>query len=408
MLKCLLKSYEQKVGGESMKKIFTMATVAVLSLSLIAGCGTKATSSNAGGGEEIKIGGLFELTGGVAEFGTKGKRGAELAIEEQNAKGGVLNKKIKLVVADNKSDSGESTAQATKLVTQEKVTAILGPMTTGNTLAAINVVSDNKVPLITPSGTNAKLTIDDKGQLNKWIFRACFVDDFQGEVAANFALETLKGKKAAFIIDQKGDYAKGLAKAFEEVFTKAGGEIVAQEQYVADQDKDFKAILTRIKAKNPDVIYVPGYYKEVGLIIKQGREMEITAPFLGGDGWGVGNVLEIAGAKNMNKAYYSDHVATDDPALADFAKKYKEKYNQDVDGFAVLGYDSANMLIKAIETAGSTDTEKVRVALENLKGFKGVSGEMNVNPENHNPAKSAVVLEFKEGNKIFSSRVNPK
>lgn len=392
-----------------MKKIFKVATVAVLGLSLLAGCGTTGASSNSGSSGEIKVGGLFELTGGVAEFGTKGMRGAELAFEEQNAKGGVLGgKKIKLVTADNKSDSGESTAQATKLVTQEKVVAIIGPMTTGNTLAAIPVVSDNKVPLITPSGTNAKLTINEKGQLNKWIFRACFVDDFQGEVAANYALDSLKAKKAAFIVDQKGDYAKGLATAFEGVFTKAGGTIVGKEQYVADQDKDFKAILTRIKAQNPDVIYVPGYYKEVGLIIKQGREMQITAPFLGGDGWGVGNVLEIAGAANMNKAFYSDHVATDDPALAEFVKNYKAKYNQEADGFAVLGYDSANMLIKALEAAGSTDSEKVRTALENLKGFKGVSGEMSVDPATHNPAKSAVVLEFKDGKKIFSSRVNPK
>lgn len=390
-----------------MKKIVKLATVAVLSLSLIAGCGTAATSGGgASSGGEIKIGGLFELTGGVAQYGKAGLNGAKLAIEQQNAKGGVLGKQIKLVEADNKSEPGESTAQATKLVTQDKVVGIVGPMTTKTTAAIIPIVTQNKVPLVTPSGTASALTVD-KGNLNSWIFRACFIDDFQGEVGARFALDTVKAKKVAIIIDNNGDYAKGLAKSFEEVFTKDGGEIIAKENYVGG-DKDFKAILGRVKSKNPDLIYVPGYYNEVGLIIKQGREAGITAPFLGGDGWNGDETTKIAGANNMTNVYYSDHVATDDPGLAEFIKAYKAKYNEEPSGFAALGYDSASMMIKAIEAAGAADGEKVRVAMEGIKDFKGVSGTITVDAKTHNPSKSAVILQYKDGKWAFASRVNPK
>lgn len=391
-----------------MKKIFTMATVAVLSLSLLAGCGTSggASSGGASSGGEIKVGGLFEKTGGAAQYGTAGLKGANLAIEQQNAKGGVLGKQIKLVEADNKSDPGESTAQASRLVTSEKVVAMLGPMTTKTLKAIIPIVTQNKIPLITPSGTDAALTVTD-GKLNQWIFRACFIDDFQGNVGATFAADTLKAKKAAIVIDTNGDYAKGLAKAFEDTFVKAGGQIVAKENYVAG-DKAFQPILGRIKAQNPDVIYVPGYYNEVGLIVKQARELSITVPMLGGDGWNGDETTKIAGANNMTNVYYSDHVAMDDPNLVEFAKQYQAKYNETPTGFSALGYDAASMLIKAIENAGSTDPDKVRTALEGLKDLKGVTGNITVDPATHNPSKSAVVLQYKEGKWAFASRVNPK
>jgi len=389
------------------KKIFTYALVALMCLALVVGCSPKAPEAPKAP-DVIKIGGNFELTGGVAEFGKKGENGAKLAIKEINEKGGVLGKKIEYVGADNKSEAGESTAATTKLVTQDKVIGIIGPMTTGNTLGAIPVVTENKVPLITPTGTNSKITVAEDGKLNTWLFRACFIDPFQGEVAANFAIDTLKASKAALVIDQKGDYAKGLAQSFKETFEKAGKQVVASEQYVAGQDTDFRAILTNIKAKGPDIIFVPGYYNEVGMIIKQARELKIDVAFLGGDGWGTGPIVDIAGKDAMNNTYYVDHVAADDPALADFAAAFKKEYNQDADSFAALGYDAAKLMIKAIENAGSTDTEKIRQALENMKGFKGISGEINVDPATHNPKKSASILKFVDGNKVFATRVDPK
>ncbi|WP_434510915.1 ABC transporter substrate-binding protein [Desulfitobacterium sp. AusDCA] len=390
-----------------MKKIFSMATVAVLSLSLIAGCGTGGnTSGGASTGGEIKVGALFEQTGGAAQYGKAGLNGAQLAIEQQNAKGGVLGKQIKLDVADNKSDPGESTSQAQRLITTDKVVAMLGPMTTKTLKAIIPLVDQNKIPLVTPSGTDAALTVTG-GKLNPFIFRACFIDDFQGNVGAQFAADTLKAKKAAIVIDTNGDYSKGLAKAFEDVFTKAGGQIVDKENYVAG-DKDFKAILGRIKAQNPDVVYLPGYYTEVGALIKQAREVGITAPMLGGDGWNGDETTKIAEAKNMTNVYYSDHVAMDDPSLVEFSKQYQTKYNEAPTGFAALGYDAATMLIKGIEAAGSTDPDKVKAAMEGIKDLKGVSGNITVDPANHNPSKSAVILQYKDGKWAFANRVNPK
>lgn len=389
-----------------MKKIFTMATVAVLSLSLLAGCGTSGGAAGGKGGNTIKVGAMFEQTGGAAQYGNAGLKGAQLAVEQQNAKGGVLGKQIELVVADNKSEPGESTTQATRLITSEKVVAMVGPMTTKTLKAIIPIVSQNKVPLVTPSGTDAALTVTD-GKLNQWIFRACFIDDFQGQVGAQFATDTLKAKTAAIIIDTNGDYAKGLGKAFEDVFTKAGGKVITKENYVAG-DKDFKPILGRIKAQNPDVIYIPGYYTEVGLLVKQAREVGITAPLLGGDGWMGDETTKIAGANNMSNVYYSDHVALDDPGLVEFAKQYQAKYNEAPTGFSALGYDAATMMIKAFETAGSTESDKVRAALEGIKDLKGVSGNITVDAATHNPSKSAVMLQFKDGKWAFADRVNPK
>jgi len=392
--------------------------VAVMCLALVVGCGGKddnnqpagnndATGNNAAS-EVIKIGGNFELTGAAAEFGKKGENGAKLAIKEINEQGGILGKKIEYVGADNKSEAGESTAAATKLINQDKVVGMVGPMTTGNTLAAIPIVTENKIPLVTPTGTNATITVNENGTLNEWLFRACFIDPFQGEVAANFALDHLKVSKAALVIDQKGDYAKGLAASFKSTFEAAGKEVVASEQYVAGQDTDFRAILTNIKSKNPDIIFVPGYYGEVGMIVKQARDLGITAIMLGGDGWGTGPIVDVAGKESMNNTYYVDHVAADDPALAEFNTKYKQEYGQDADSFGALGYDAAKLLINAIETAGSTDSEAVKAALTATAGFQGVSGEINVDAATHNPKKSATILEFKDGEKSFATRVDPK
>lgn len=392
-----------------MKKMFTMATAALLSLSLLAGCGTTGTtgsSGNAGSGDVIKIGADLELAGSTAMFGQYAQKAIDLATEQQNAKGGLLGKQIKIVYADNKSDAGESTVAATKLVTQDKVVAIIGAMTSGDTLGASQVVADNKVPLITPTGTAEKVTVEN-GQVKPWIFRACFIDPFQGQVAAQFALNTLKVQKAALFIDQKQDYSKGLAKAFSDNFKNGNGQIVETEQY-SSGDKDFRSQLNRIKVANPDVVFVPGYYGEVGPIVKQAREMGMNQAFLGGDGWASPELFNLASAAQLNNTYYVNHVAVDDPAMADFVKAYKAKYNAEPDTFAALGYDAARIMFKAIETAGSTDGEKIRQALENLKGFKGLNGDITMDPKTHNPIKEAVIIQIKDGQNVFMTKVAPK
>lgn len=395
-----------------MKKIFKVALAAVLSLSLLAGCSTG--TSGGGGDDTINVAGIFELTGNAAQYGQAGLKGAKLAIKQQNENGGVLGgKKINIIEADNKSEPTESTTQATKLIGQD-VVAVLGPMTTKTILAIIPIVSDNEVPLITPSGTGEALTINEDGSLNEWVFRACFMDLFQGEVGAQFALKDLKAKNVALLIDNSGDYAKGLGEAFTKVFTAGGGKIVGTENYVAG-DTDFKAVLNRIKGMNPDAIYVPGYYNEVGAIIKQAREAGITVPIFGGDGFNGNETTKIAGAQNMTEVYYSDHVATDDPGLQEFIKQYEAEYGEKPTGFAALGYDTAKMLIAAIENAGSADGKAIRDALENLKDLQGVTGTITVDPATHNPTKSAVILKYvpgegdnDEGEWVFTSRVDPQ
>lgn len=385
------------------KKGIYVSMVALLGVTLIAGCSASNSS------DTIKVGGNLEISGGTSMFGQAAQNAVNLAFEQQNAKGGVLGKKIEFIVADNKSDAGESTAAATKLVSQDKVVAVIGSMTSSVTLAAVPVVTDNKVPMITPSGTNAKVTVDPTtGTVRTWIFRACFIDPFQGQVGANFALNTLKVKTAAIMIDQKSDYSKGLAEAFVTNFEKSGGKVVGTEQYVAGSDKDFRAILTRIKATSPEMIWVPGYYQEVGLIVKQARELGMTVPIMGGDGWYDAELFNIGGVDALNNTYYVDHVATDDPALATFVSDYKAKFNIEPNAYAALAYDSANLLIKAIEDAKSADPEKIRTALETMVGFKGVGGDITVDPATHNPKKSAVIKENKNGAPVFLTRVAPE
>lgn len=386
-----------------MKKILTVITGVLLSATLLVGCGTNSTS---GTGDVIKVGSNFELSGANATFGKSSVNGIDLAFEQQNAKGGVLGKKLQNVSADNKSDAGESTAAVTKLIGQDKVVAILGSYASTDTLAASQVATDNKIPLLSPTSTNVKVTVEN-GKVKPWIFRACFIDPFQGEVAAKFALNNLKAKTAAVFIDQKSDYSKGLAEAFISNFKKGNGTIVDTEQYVASSDKDFRATLTRMKSANPDYVFIPGYYQEVGLIVKQAREMGMKQPMMGGDGWDSPDLLKIAGAEALNNTYFVNMVAIDDPAMASFVKEYKAKYNIEPDAMAALAYDAANMLVKAFETAGDTNGEKVRLALENMKGFKGLSGDTNIDPKTHNPVKSAVIIEMKNGKNTFLTKVEP-
>lgn len=386
-----------------MRKSKLLIGAALLVLGLVSGCGSAGAPKESA---EIKIGGNLELSGGVATYGQSVLNSVTLAFEDQNKKGGVLGKQLKFVTADNKSEAGESTAAITKLITQDKVVAVLGAVTSSNTKAAVPVSADNKIPLITPTATNSEVTINKDGSLNKWVFRSCFLDPFQGKVAANFVLNTLKVNKAALFIDQKDDYSKGLAAEFKKVLEGAGGSITETVQYVGG-DKDFKSTLTRIKASNPEVVFVPGYYNEVGLIVKQARELGIKVPFVGGDGWDSAKLPELAGAANLNDTYFVNHMWADDPATKPFVEAYKAKYNAEPDALAALGYDAAKMLIAAIEKAGSTDPEKLRTALENTKDFNGVTGIITVDPATHNPVKSAVIIKMVDGKKTLLTHVNP-
>lgn len=389
-----------------------------LTLSLVAGAlaGCGSGSEKAGsdgdkkggsGGDAILIGANLELSGATASFGQSAADGLQLALDEINEKGGVLGgKKLEIKKADNKSDAAEATNGTVKLINQDKVVAVVGSATSTNTLAQVQIAQDNKVPLITPTATNPTVTFD-KGKLNDFVFRTCFIDPFQGTVAANFSLNDLKAKTAAVYIDSSSDYAKGLADAFIESFEKNGGKIVSKEAYVA-KDTDFRATLTRIKSANPEVIFVPGYYEEVGLIVKQARENGIDVPMIGGDGWDSPKTVEIAGADALNNTYFTNHYSPEDtdPKIQDFVAAFEAAYNRTPDGFAALGYDTGYYLADAIERAGEATPEKIRDALESVKDLALVSGTLNLDDQ-HNPVKSATILEFKDGKQTFNTKINP-
>jgi amino acid/amide ABC transporter substrate-binding protein, HAAT family (TC 3.A.1.4.-) len=389
--------------------------IAVLGILFLVACGKSddAGSGGTGGsgddeGDTIKIGLNFELSGSVSSYGTSGKEGAELAVEQINAEGGINGKKLELVPVDNKSDNSESTNVALKLITQDNVVAIIGPATTGAVMAEIEVATQYKVPVITPSGTNARITVNEDGSLNEYIFRTCFIDPFQGEIAATFAIEELGLKNAAIYYDNSSDYAKGLGAAFKETFTKKGGTIVAEEAYAAG-DTDFNSTLTSIKSANPDVVFVPGYYEEVGLIIKQARELGIEAAFIGGDGWDSPDLVKLAGEEALNNAYMIAHYSSDDPdpRIKNFVGAFKEKYGKEPNGFHALGYDSVLFLADALKRAGSTDGEKIKDALQQTKNLELVSGTFSVDPKTNNPIKAATILEFENGTAKFKSKVTP-
>ncbi len=381
---------------------FAWMLVIVMLSGVLAGCG----SSTAVNSNDIKIGANIELTGGVANYGQQALSGLKLAIKEVNAAGGVLGKQITLVVADNKSEASEATNATTKLITQDKVVAIIGPAVSSNFLAAIQVAQDNKVPALTPTGTNEKITVEN-GKVKPYSFRSCFTDPFQGTVMANFAANSLKVKTAAIYIDSSSDYSKGLAEVFEKVFTQQGGTIVAKEAYL-QKDSDFRAGLTKIKASNPEAIFIPGYYEEVGKIAKQARELGINQPLLGTDGWTDNKLVEIAGTDALNNTYYSNHFSAQDqdPNVAKFVEAYKKEYGKEPNVFAALGYDAGLLMVDAIKRAGSADPQKIRDALEKTQNFQASTGLLSLDA-NHNPIKTAFILARQNGVEIFKEKINP-
>lgn len=387
-----------------MRKLWFVAMVFVLVASLSA-CGG---GTSTGSADKIKVGLNMELSGNVASYGESGANGAILAADEINAKGGIDGKKIDIFKFDNRSDASESTNGALRLMQQDKVSAIIGSATSNNTKAMIDLSTEYKVPVVSPTATADSVTVDEKtGEVHPYMFRACFIDPFQGQVAAQFAYKDLGAKTAAIYTDTSSDYAKGLAASFKKVFTEMGGKIVSEESYVQN-DTDFRSTLTRMKSANPDFIYVPGYYNEVGLIVKQAREAGITVPIMGGDGWDSPTLVELAGAQNLNNTFFTNHYSSQDPdpKVQAFVKAYKDKYGKEPDGFAALGYDAMYLLADAIKRAGSSDPQKIAQALADTKNLELATGTISID-EHHNPIKAAAIIEMKDGEQTFRTKVNP-
>lgn len=384
-------------------KLMSVLAAGALFMGALTGCGGSKSAD-----DTIKIGGLLEMTGGSASFGISSKNAIDLALKKVNEKGVLGGKKLALVVADNKSEASEATNGMQKLISQDKVVAVIGPNLSSAAIAAGTINNASKVASITPMGTNPDVTVDPKTQKTReYSFRTCFIDPFQGTVMANYAVKELNVKKAAILVDNTSDYAKGLSQFFKENFVKLGGAVVAEEAYL-QKDTDFKATLTKIKATSPDFIYIPGYYQEVGLIVKQAREMGINVIMAGGDGWDSAKLPEIAGKKALNNTMFSSLYSPDDASDLNkaFVTEYKKAYNTNPDVFAALAYDSALLVVKAIEDAKSAEPAKIAAAMAKISGFKGVSGEVTFN-EQHNPIKSAVIIEHKDGVQTFKAKVNP-
>ncbi len=373
--------------------------IAALSLAATA-CGT----GNGSNEDEIKIGSMFEKTGEVSAYGTAEANAVNLAFKEINESGGILDKKIDLIEYDTKSDNTEAASIATKLATQDEVPVIVGPATTGAVKASTPAVTRAGVTLVTPSGTDDSLTLDESGKVQPNIFRTSFQDSFQGIALAEFAANELGAEKAVIIGDSSSDYALGLTDAFEGTFE---GEIVAEENFTAD-DTDFSAILTRIKDLDFDFIFLPGYYNQAGLIIKQAREMGITQPILGADGFGNQALLELAGVDNVDDVYYSAHYSpnSEDAQVQEFIAAYKAEYDVEPDMFAALAYDTAYLVAQAIEEAGEATPEAITAALEEITEFDGVTGTFSFD-ENHNPVKSTLVIELQDGVETGNTEVTP-
>lgn len=389
-----------------------MKRVSKVLIALVLGSVLAGLAAGCGGGEKkadtIKVGANLEMTGGSASYGISSKNAIELAFKEINEKGGINGKQLELVVADNKSEAAEATNAMQKLVSQDNVVAVIGPNLSSSVIAASAINNSAKVLDIAPMATNPYVTVEQaSGKTKDFNYRTCFIDPFQGTVMAKFATAELGVGNAAILIDNSSDYAKGLAQFFKENFVKEGGAVTAEESYL-QKDTDFKATLTKIKATNPDFLYVPGYYQEVGLIVKQARELGMNMPIAGGDGWDSAKMPEIAGAAALNNTYFSSLYSPEDSSdiNKNFVAAYEKAYGQKPDVFAALSYDSALLVAEAIKNAGSTEPAKISEAMAKINGFSGVSGSVTFD-DKHNPVKSAVILEYKDGAQSLKTKINP-
>jgi branched-chain amino acid transport system substrate-binding protein len=350
----------------------------------------------------VKIGAYFSLTGSEATFGINSVNGIKMAFEEVNDAGGVLGKNLELVVKDTASRAADAGTVVKQLVYQDKVLAVLGEVASSASMNAAPVCRDAQVPMLSPSSTNPDVTTIG----GPYVFRSCFIDPFQGVVLSRFARETLKAKKAAILTETSSDYSKGLTEVFREDWKKNGGTIVAEQSY-EKEDKSFRGQLTAIKGKAPDVLFVPGYYTQVGNIAVQARSSGLKATMLGGDGWESPKLFDIAQTQ-LQGSYFSTHYSPESkaPQAVAFVSKYKAKYGQAPDGLAAVAYDAGLMMADAIKRAGALDRAKLREALARTKDFKGVTGNISMDA-NRNAVKPAVILKIQGKAATYVTTINP-
>jgi branched-chain amino acid transport system substrate-binding protein len=365
------------------------------------GSSGSASTPNAPASSEIVVGHYGSLTGNTAHFGQDTDKAIRLAIDEVNAAGGVLGKKVRLVTLDDRGDSAEAANAVTRLIDVEKVVTLIGEVSSSLSLAGGRVAQRRQVPMISPSSTNPKVT-----QVGDYVFRVCFLDPFQGKVMADFARDTLKFKRVAILRDVKNDYSIGLADAFKTAFTAGGGTIPVEQSYSAG-DTDFSAQITTIKAADVQGLYVPGYYSEVGAIARTAQRLGLKVPLMGGDGWDAPDLFKIGGDA-LNGSFYSNHFAPDAATAKSqkFVSDFKAKYGQEPTGLGALGYDAAGVLFEAIRASGKTDPAGIREALTHVKNFEGVSGTITINA-NRDADKSAVIVAIEDGKGKYRATVAP-
>lgn len=387
----------KSLNFDFLRRIQITGLLTLASLVVLSGC------QGGGGEDEILIGHFGSMTGSEATFGTSTDNGIKMAVEELNASGGLLGKKVRLITYDDKGDAREAGTAVTRLVTKDGVAAVIGEVASGLSLAGAPICQENSVPMVSPSSTNPKVT-----KIGDMIFRVCFIDPFQGTVCAKFAREHegLTASKAAILTDQASPYSVGLQEEFEKAFVAMGGTVVTKQTYQAG-DQDFSAQLTSIRGSEPDVVFIPGYYTDAGNIALQARKLGLTVPLLGGDGWDSVKLGEIAG-EAMDGCFYSNHYSQDDPAprVQEFIKKYTELHQQTPDALAALGYDTARVVFEAIQRAGSTDGPAIAAELAKTKDFDGVTGKISIDAE-RNAIKPAVILEMQGGKPKFVTTIAP-
>lgn len=389
----------QTKSARSFRSIFQLAGLALCAALALSSC--KKSGDADAGGDKIKIGEYACLTGLTASFGTSSHNGAELKMDEVNSAGGVLGKKINLITEDDQSKPGEAATIVRKLISRDHVVALIGEIASSRSLEAGPIAQQSKIPMVSPGSTNPNVT-----KIGDYIFRVCFIDPFQGEVIAKFALNSLHKTRAAMLTDVRQDYSVGLSQFIKQYYTSHGGAIISEQSY-SSGDQDFKAQLTSLKAANPEVIFVPGYYNEVGLIALQARDLGINVPLVGGDGWDSPTLTQIAG-QAMEGNFFSNHFSTQNPlpVIQNFVKNYTERFKVEPDAMAALGYDAAGVLADALKRAGSTDPAKLRDAIAATKDYEGVTGKITINPE-RNATKSAVILTIKDGKFAYAETIAP-
>lgn len=365
----------------------------------VAGGGAGNTAS---GGGDILIGEYGSLTGAQATFGQSTHNAIMMAMDEINAAGGVNGRKIKVLTEDDQSKQEEAANAVTKLISQNSVLAVLGEVASSCSLAAAPICQSNKVPMITPSSTNPEVT--RKGD---YIFRVCFTDDYQGENIARYAAQQLKIKRAAILTDVKNDYSTGLTTTIEKVFTSFGGQIVGKQSY-SNGDSDFRSQLTAIRTNNPEAIFVPGYYTDVGQIAIQARDLGMKQPLLGGDGWESPKLIEIGG-KALEGCMYTNHYFYADPApnVRNFVQRYKDRYGAIPDGMAALAYDAARVLADSIKRSKKLDGPSLREAIAGTRNFEGVTGTINIGPDRNAVGKKLVIEEVRNGQLALKATIEP-